>query len=82
MMIAAEKVLVKAERKVAVPQSAKSPGWILNPKMSKISPKSHPKMDPIIKAGVMIPLGIASVVSMNRMSILTTVITDKWVMIF
>ena len=49
----------------------------MNPKMSKISPKSHPKIDPIIKAGVMIPFGIASVVSMNRMSILTTVITDK-----
>ncbi len=82
MIIAAAKVLVKAERNVAVPQSANNPGWILNPNDLKISPKSHPKIDPIIKAGVIIPLGIARVVNINSITILSIIIIDKWDLIF
>ncbi len=78
MIIAAAKVLVKAERKVAVPQSANNPGWILNPNDLKISPKSLPKIEPMIKAGVIIPFGIASVVSINSITILSIIIIAKW----
>ncbi len=81
MIIAAEKVFVNADRKVAVPHRANNPGWILNPNFSKISPNNHPKIEPIIKTGVIIPLGIAKVVSMNRIIIHIIVIKDRWAMI-
>lgn len=78
MIMAAEKVLVKADKNVAVPQRANSPGWTSNPNDNKISPKSLPKTDPIINAGVMIPLGIARVVSMKSINIQRSTITAKW----
>lgn len=70
IIIAAEKVLVKADKKVAVPHSANTPGWISKPKDLNISPYNLPKTDPIINAGVIIPLGTAKVVRKNKTIIL------------
>lgn len=78
MIIAAEKVLVKADKKVAVPHKAKIPGWTLKPISLSTSPNSLPNIAPIIKAGVMIPLGIAKVVSINKIQIHIKTIENKW----
>lgn len=82
IMIAAENVLVNAERKVAVPHNAYIPGWTLNPNDHNISPYSLPNIEPIINAGVIIPLGIARVVNINRIITLETKPNERWVLIF